>query len=186
MKYILLLALLLPLVLYAQTGHYDSLYAQGLISKADYQLLRGTYGGKHASTPENDTLKTLIDHYDNLYNTGQLGVKEHDLLVQQATERYTNSMLIAVPIKYSYDPKEDREKAKGKNTIGSILMVVGTGLACAGIAIHVSNHSPTVGSVISGSLGGVFLIAGIATLSRGAVLRNRADRYERDKQLLGK
>ena len=212
--------------MFSQTTHYDSLYNQGLISKADWQLLRNaatkpvdssaikiasydtlySHGqisktdrdmlvrqslGEKGQSMQKDTLGDLLDQYDSEFRAGKLSVKEHQRLVDEAKARYKPiyyswQLKAAPPIKYTYDPDDDRAKAKNKTAGGVITMVLGVGLASVGIGLHIHDGGATIGSVICGSFGGVFLISSVALLIRGGVLRNRADRFERDKLLLGK
>jgi hypothetical protein len=224
MRSLLLLAFILPLFVFSQSAHYDSLYNQGLISKSDWQLLRNASAkpvdsnaikiasydslyahgqisksdrdlltkqllGEKGPSIQKDTLGDLLDQYDSDFRAGKLSVKEHQRLVDEAKARYKpvyySWQLKAAPVKHAYDPEDDRAKAKNKTAGGVITMVLGVGLAGVGIGLHVHNGGATIGSVICGSLGGVFLISSVALLIRGGVLRNRADRFERDKLLLG-
>lgn len=175
MKYLLLLTLFIPVALFPQQiSHYDSLYNAGLINHTDYMILRQTYAKPHDST----TIK--LNKYDSLYKAKQITEDEYRVLKKNLFE--TASIPTSIKV---YDPAEDRRLARGNTIGGSVFMILATGLTGGFVAAAVNGGNKPAIAVL-GIFGFGFTGTGIGLLARGGTLRARADRYDRDRQLLGK
>lgn len=212
MKNILLFLLLSPICSYSQTSHYDSLYAKGLITKADYMTLMHTYkpvdpnAEKKArydslynkgviskdehdalvnkiSLPQPyDTLQVLIDRYDSMYNTKQIEKKEYYDLMEKAKTTYTH----LAPTMNNFDPKAARATARRQTTGGVVTMLLAD--VFMAVAIGRASSSPEratdIPNIFSISFSLLFRGVGVGLFAHTATLRRRAERYEANEQLL--
>jgi uncharacterized protein YqgQ len=156
MKYLLLFILALPVCLYSQTSHYDSLYQKGLISKEDYQLLT-------KPTPA-DSAAMKVAQYERLYKAGQISKEDYD--------RLRTPILVKRDKEMKVNP--DMLMRRGKAQIGfGAALLGGSGLffTISGISGSKGNIGGEIGTAVVGSL---MFCTGLPLLIHGLVLRHRA------------